>query len=527
MSQLDQAKREATRLLKLAQKETNGQSPFTLQIKNLSHAKEKIANINGYPNWNTYEKELNIKDDVQGNSQTSKTLRDIKELLSNIEYFNRDIPFVFNKAEKTDEIIIVEQKNHKYIKLGDFSPRDFTSAKDKFVNKNKEWTLTGYPVLIAGSCGSGKTEALLSMAHQYIENHEGVILLNGHGDNSAYFRLFNMAIQHKRMDDLYALNFVRPFQVEVDGKLSHTVDPINPLIGNEDAFKILFGEKIGFLIHELAKCVKSHNGLVSVENIESFLMLNSIEKMKENIIFKDAIKHIESYLNSLREAPLKEHVLNCKDAFVMTRTLNDYKDIFSIKPEIDLGKVFSKRKLLFVNFPSLEKTSGYIRFLVELLMLNINNTAEKYKHIKNIQNVILDDIPYYISNKTIDYIFSNPLPNVNFSYSIQYFTNYNNFNKYIIKSAKTIILMKLEDAEIIDELKLKIINNLSNFPPFYKQPYLKKQYPGEAMVFGYNDIDLNKNNLNSKKAYTFSPLKLTYNLGNEFKEYIYLNKKPM
>ena len=87
--------------------------------------------------------------------------------------------------------------------------------------------------------------------------------------------------------------------------------------------------------------------------------------------------------------------------------------------------------------------------------------------------------------------------------------------------------MKLEDAEIIDELKLKIINNLSNFPPFYKQPYLKKQYPGEAMVFGYNDIYLNKNNLNSKKAYTFSSLKLNYNLGNEFKEYIYLNKKPM
>lgn len=527
MSQLDQAKREATRLLKLAQKESNGQSPFTLQIKNLSHAKEKIANINGYPNWNTYEKELNIKDDVQGNSQKSETLRDIKELLSNIEYFNRNIPFVFNEAQKTDEIIVVEEKNHKFIKLGDFSPRSFTSAKDKFVNKNKEWTLTGYPVLIAGSCGSGKTEALLSMAHQYIENQEGFILLDGKGNHSSYIRLFNMAIQHKRIDDFYILNFNRYFQVEADRKLSHTIDPINPLIGNEDAFKILFGEKIGFLIHELAKCVKSNNGLVSVENVESFLMLNNIERMKEDMIFKNAIKHIDSYLNSLGEENLKEHVLNCKDAFIMINILNDYKDVFSITPEIDLVKVFSKRKLLFVGFPSLEKTSNHIRFLVELLILNINNTAEKYKHIKNMQNVILDDIPYYISNKTIDYIFCNSLPNVNFLYSVQYFLNYNNFNKHIIKSAKTIILMKLESEEMIDELKLKIIDNLSNFPPFYKQPDLKRQHIGEAMVFGYNDIDLDKNSLNFKKGYTFSPLKLTFNFKNEFKGDIYLNKKPM
>ena len=345
MSQLDQAKREAARLLKLAKKnDVTEKPPFKLPIKNLSHAREHIANINGYQNWNVFEKELNKKDAIQSNISDNKQRDSIKRLLSNTAFFNRDIPFIFNPNNKTnnEEYKNISKKEHKPIKLGDFHTRSFYTMKESFLNKSKEWVLTSYPVTIAGATGAGKTASLLSLGKQYIENGEGLFYIDGKCENSTFTHFHNIAEKYNRLDDFYLLNFMMGHNNS--DKITHTIDPINPLIGDEQAFKILFGDKIGVLIHELSKCIKENDGLVSIENIESFFMLGNIKSMSEDPLFLKAKNSIDSYLSELSdddfESCLNSHVLNCEDAFDMIEMLTVYKSKFSIEPEIYLEKAY-------------------------------------------------------------------------------------------------------------------------------------------------------------------------------------------
>lgn len=530
MSQLDQAKREAARLLKLAKKnEYTDTPPFKLTINNLSHAKEHIANINGYPNWNIFEKELNKRDSIQDVSSTKKKREDEDYLLSNIDFFNRELPFVFHPNTTTKETYkTINDKPHTPIKLGDFSTKYFASITDKFSNKSKYWTLTSYPVAISGSTGSGKTESLISMGNQYIENGEGLMYLEGKGDISIYTKLFSIAKKHNRQDDLYVLNFL--VKDTHNSKITHTIDPINPLIGDETAFKILFGDKIGILFHELSKCIKSNNGLVSVENIESFLMLDTLYKIKTDPLFANAVPYIDDYLNDLdydTDETLRSHILNCGIAFSMINMLLDYKSAFSINPEVSLEKAFYKRKIILTLFPSLEKSWDFCQSLVNLMMLNINKVIKEFEHRENTQTLILDDVPSLISNNLADYLSMTNPKSINMIYAVQDFCRETRFIHQIVKDAKTFVLMKGEYPELPDAIKLRILNDLSNFPPFYKSREIRSQSPGEAMVFGYNDYALDKKtNLNHNRGYSFSALTLVYKPA-EFVKYIYLNKKEM
>lgn len=530
MSQLDQAKREAARLLKLAKKnEYTDTPPFKLTINNLSHAKEHIANINGYPNWNIFEKELNKRDSIQDVISTKKIREEEDYLLSNIAFFNRELPFIFHPNTIVKENYkTIDDKPHTPIKLGDFSPRYFASITDKFSNKSKYWSLTSYPVAISGSTGSGKTESLISMGNQYIENGEGLMYVEGKGDTSVYTKLFSIAKQHNRLNDLFLLNFM--VKDNHDSKITHTIDPLNPLIGDETAFKILFGDKIGILLHELSKCIKSNNGLVSVDNIESFLMLDTLQKIKTDSLFANAVPYIDDYLNNLdydSDETLRSHVLNCDVAFSMINTLISYKSVFTINPDVSLEKAFYKRKIILTLFPSLEKSWDFCQSLVNLMMLNINKVMKEFEHRENTQTVILDDVSSLISNNLADYLSMTNPKSINMIYAVQDFYRETRFMNQIIKSAKTFVLMKGEYSELPDAIKLRIMNDLTNFPPFYKSRNIKSQSPGEAMVFGYNDYALDKKtHLNHERGYSFSALKLEYRPA-EIAKYIYLNKKEI
>lgn len=530
MSQLDQAKREAARLLKIAKKnEYTDIPPFKLTINNLSHAKEHIANINGYPNWNIFEKELNKRDSIQDKNSTNKQREAADDLLSNIEFFRRELPFIFHPNTIAKENYkIINDKPHTPIKLGDFSPRYFSSISDKFSNRSKCWVLTSYPVAISGSTGSGKTESMISMANQYIENGEGLMYVDGKGDTSIYTRFFSIAKQHNRLDDLYILNFLS--KATHDSKITHTIDPINPLIGDETAFKILFGDKIGILLHELSKCIKANNGLVSVENIEAFLMLDTLHKIKTDALFSKAVPYIDDYLNNLDydvEETLRSHVLNCDVAFPMINTFITYRTMFSINPEVSLEKAFYKRKIILTLFPSLEKSWDTCQSLVNLLMLNVNNVIKNFEHRENTQTIIMDDVASLISNNLADCLAMTNTQSINMIYAVQDFYRETRFMNKIIKDAKTFVIMKGEYTELPDAIKLRIMNDLTNFPPFYKYKNIRSQNAGEAMVFGYNDYVLDKKtHLNHERGYSFSPLKLIYKPA-EIVKYIYLNKKEI
>jgi intracellular multiplication protein IcmO len=83
-------------------------------------------------------------------------------------------------------------------------------------------------VLIFGSTGSGKTEALVSLAYNALVQASGFIYVDGKGDNSLYAKVFSMVRSMGREDDLLLINFMtgaRDIVGPQEKRLSNTLNP--------------------------------------------------------------------------------------------------------------------------------------------------------------------------------------------------------------------------------------------------------------------------------------------------------------
>ena len=83
-------------------------------------------------------------------------------------------------------------------------------------------------VLIFGSTGSGKTEALISLAYNALVQASGFIYVDGKGDNSLYAKIFSMVRSMGREDDLLLINFMtgaRDIIGPQEKRLSNTINP--------------------------------------------------------------------------------------------------------------------------------------------------------------------------------------------------------------------------------------------------------------------------------------------------------------
>lgn len=83
-------------------------------------------------------------------------------------------------------------------------------------------------VLIFGSTGSGKTEALASLAYNALIHSSGFIYVDGKGDNSLYAKIFSMVRSVGREDDLLLINFMtgaRDIVGPQERRLSNTLNP--------------------------------------------------------------------------------------------------------------------------------------------------------------------------------------------------------------------------------------------------------------------------------------------------------------
>src|SRR5262249_11767824 len=83
-------------------------------------------------------------------------------------------------------------------------------------------------VLIFGSTGSGKTEALVSMAYNSLLQSSGFIYIDGKGDNSLFAKVFSMVRSMGREDDMLLINFMtgaRDIIGPQEKRLSNTLNP--------------------------------------------------------------------------------------------------------------------------------------------------------------------------------------------------------------------------------------------------------------------------------------------------------------
>ncbi len=82
--------------------------------------------------------------------------------------------------------------------------------------------------LIFGSTGSGKTEALVSIAFNALTQGSGFIYVDGKGDTSLYAKIFSMVRSMGREDDLLLINFMtgaRDIIGPQEKRLSNTLNP--------------------------------------------------------------------------------------------------------------------------------------------------------------------------------------------------------------------------------------------------------------------------------------------------------------
>jgi intracellular multiplication protein IcmO len=84
--------------------------------------------------------------------------------------------------------------------------------------------------LIFGSTGSGKTEALISIAYNSLIQGSGFIYVDGKGDNSLFAKVFSMTRAMGREDDLLLVNFMtgaRDIVGPQERRLSNTLNPFS------------------------------------------------------------------------------------------------------------------------------------------------------------------------------------------------------------------------------------------------------------------------------------------------------------
>lgn len=83
-------------------------------------------------------------------------------------------------------------------------------------------------MLVFGSTGSGKTEALVSLAYNALVQGSGFIYVDGKGDNSLFAKVFSMVRSMGREDDMLLINFMtgaRDIIGPQKNRLSNTMNP--------------------------------------------------------------------------------------------------------------------------------------------------------------------------------------------------------------------------------------------------------------------------------------------------------------
>lgn len=533
MSQLDQAKKEAKRLFNLAKanQENNSNSSELNKltnyvfIENLSKAREILSLINGYKNWHEYEEVLKRKDFMFDKVDNANLNKENKKIYENQKYYIQDMDFnkIINPTINNTNLVV--QKDHKNIILGR------TKEKRLFETQEKKWVLNQYPILMTGSTGAGKSEALLSMLSQYVENSEGVIYMDGRGDNIIYSKIFSYAKQYNRLNDLYCLNFMtgnRDTFGETNNNeesLSHSIDPINPMLGNVEYFNTFFG-RLGVIIHAILKELHQQSQLMDIKSLESILMLNNLitwnkEKKFNNSEIADYLVEIGLSLENNNDEEdfndsLLKHAKEAQTAYEIIELFKNYSHIFKIDCSINMEKIFLERKMLTVLLPGLEKSTLVIANLGSLIVSQIKHIEEKYQNYNtHFQNIIIDGFTYFA--KCLTTMNFNKTKN-NYIFGCMDYYNNNDIFHYILNNSNTQVIMKFCDTDLHNKIKLDLINNIEDIPK------LKIKVKGKNFM---QNFVMNLNELSEGQAYVLSKNNEKNNeniINNELKYYCeYLN----
>ncbi len=273
--------------------------------------------------------------------------------------------------------------------------------------------------LIFGSTGSGKTEALVSIAFNALTQGSGFIYVDGKGDNSLYAKIFSMVRSMGREDDLLLINFMtgaRDIVGPQETRLSNTMNPfcqgssgmLTQLVvnlmgsssggGDGDMWK---GRAIAFveaLMRLLVYMRDTGAILLDANTIRNYFDLTRLEAMVIDKLFprddqesvniesvpKLVTDPLRNYLNTLpgynkeKKGKQVSQVLEQHGFITMqlVRSFSSLADTYghiirTNLAEVDFKDVVLNRRILVVLLPALEKSPDELANLGKIIVSSL------------------------------------------------------------------------------------------------------------------------------------------------------------
>lgn len=276
-------------------------------------------------------------------------------------------------------------------------------------------------MLIFGSTGSGKTEALISLVYNALVQGSGFIYIDGKGDNSLYSKAFSMVRAMGRDDDLLLINFMTGARDVIGAqktRLSNTMNPfalgsssmLSQLVvslmgdsgsgGDGDMWK---GRAITF-VESLMKmlCAMRDEGhlLLDANTIRNYFILEKLEQ----IVLDKRFPISETYaipldhMDPIILEPLMNYVINLpgfnkakkgnqagevreQHGFItmqLTRVFGSLADVYghivrANLAEVDIKDVVLNRRVLVVLLPALEKSPEELSNLGKIIVASLKS----------------------------------------------------------------------------------------------------------------------------------------------------------
>lgn len=273
--------------------------------------------------------------------------------------------------------------------------------------------------LIFGSTGSGKTEALVSLAYNALVQASGFIYVDGKGDNSLFAKIFSLVRSMGREDDLLLINFMtgaRDIVGPQERRLSNTLNPfcqgsssmltqlVVSLMGSSgqssdgDMWK---GRAISFVeaLMKLLVYMRDEGAiLLDANSIRNYFDLQRLEAIVIDKVFprdEQESLNIES-IPKLVTDPLRNYVFNLpgynkekkgkqvsqvleQHGFItmqLVRVFSSLADTYghiirTNLAEVDFKDVVLNRRILVVLLPALEKSPDELSNLGKVIVSSL------------------------------------------------------------------------------------------------------------------------------------------------------------
>jgi intracellular multiplication protein IcmO len=275
-------------------------------------------------------------------------------------------------------------------------------------------------VLIFGSTGSGKTEALIGMAFNSLVFASGFIYIDGKGDNSLFAKIFSMVRSMGREDDILLINFMtgaRDVLGPQKTRLSNTMNPFargsssmlsqlvvslmtggKPGGGSDDMWT---GRAINFvesLMRVLTVMRDAGHILLDANSIRDYFILEKLEQIVVDKQFpisdtysvslddfpKEILEPLTAYLRNLpgynpQKKGNQASEVREQHGFItmqLTRVFGSLADTYghiirTNLAEVDLKDVVLNRRILVVLLPALEKSPQELSNLGKIIVASL------------------------------------------------------------------------------------------------------------------------------------------------------------